>query len=103
MTTASHQGAFIFLHSCVKDGVLEHGATAQAAHLFSVSHSAMALFWCKMNNIIEDGKFHDDDILVNTLFFENNRKNRGCKLKWDRAELRAAVAEVALISTCQCL
>jgi hypothetical protein len=49
-----------------------------------------------MNKKIENGNFDVDDILANTLFFENDRKNRGRKLKWDRAELRAAVAAVAI-------
>jgi hypothetical protein len=30
------------------------------------------------------------------LFFENNWENRGRKLEWDRAELRAAVAAVPM-------
>ena len=92
MTTAACQDAFIFLHSCLNEGELEHGAMAQAARLFSVSHKAMALFWREMNKKIENGNFDVDDILANTLFFENNWKNRGRKLKWNRAELRAAVA-----------
>jgi hypothetical protein len=67
---------------------------AQAARLFLVSHKAMALFWRKMNKVIKDGNFAVDDILANTLFFENDWKNRGRKLKWDKAESRAAVAAV---------
>ena len=80
MTTASCQGAFIFLHSRLNEGELERGAMAQAARLFSISHEAMALFWREMNKIIEDGNFDVDNILANTLFFENDRTNRGQKL-----------------------
>jgi hypothetical protein len=53
MTTAACQDAFIFLHSRLNEGELEHGAMAQAARLFSVSHKAMALFWREMNKKIE--------------------------------------------------
>jgi hypothetical protein len=47
MTTASCQGAFIFLHSCLNEGELERGAMAQAARLFLVSHKAMPFFGAK--------------------------------------------------------
>jgi hypothetical protein len=49
MSTASRQGAFIYLHGRLKEGELERGAMAEAARLFSVTHKAMALFWREMN------------------------------------------------------
>ena len=39
-----------------------------------------------------------EDVIANTMFFENNRMNRGRKPLWDRTELRAAVSMVPMAS-----
>jgi glycosylphosphatidylinositol transamidase (GPIT) subunit GPI8 len=44
MTTAAQQGTFIYLHGHRNEEGLEHGALAQAATLFFVSHNAYGLF-----------------------------------------------------------
>ena len=75
---------------------LECGALAEAARLFSVSHKAMALFWRKMNKKIDDAYLDAEEVLANTLLFENNRTNRGRKPLWDRNELRVAVSTIAM-------
>ena len=70
MSTASRQGAFIYLHGRLREGELERGAMAEAARLFSVTHKAMALFWREMNKKIDDGNFDVEDVLANTLFLQ---------------------------------
>ena len=96
MSTATRQGAFIYLHGRCKEGELERGAMAEAARLFSVTHKAMALFWREMNKKIEDSFLDVDDVIANTLFFENDRTNRGRRPLWDRNELRVAVSTVPM-------
>lgn len=96
MSTATRQGAFIYLHGRCKEGELERGAMAEAARLFSVTHKAMALFWREMNKKIEDSFLDVDDVIANTLFFENDRTNRGRRPLWDRNELRVAVNRIWL-------
>jgi hypothetical protein len=77
MTTASRMGAFIYLNRSVKDGVLERGAVADAARMFSVHNSTMTRFWREINTKLEDENYKVEDIITNLLFFENNRKQRG--------------------------
>jgi hypothetical protein len=96
MTTASRQAAFMYLHGRCNEGELGHGALAESARLFSVSHRAMALFWREMNKKIDDEYLDAEDVLANTLFFENNRNNRGRRHLWDRNELRVAVSNIAM-------
>jgi hypothetical protein len=72
MTTASRQAAFMYLHGRCNEGELERAALAEAARLFSVSHRAMALFWREINKKIDDAYLDAEDVIANTMFFENN-------------------------------
>ena len=47
--------------------------------VFPLRFKTMALFWGEMNKKIDDGNFDVDDVIANTLFFENERMNRGRK------------------------
>jgi hypothetical protein len=98
MTTASRQAAFIYLHGRCNEGELERGAMTEAVRLFSITHKAMALFWRKMNEKIDNAYLDAEDVIANTMFFENNRMNRGRRPKWDRTELREAVSMVPMAS-----
>jgi hypothetical protein len=49
-----------------------------------------------MNKKIEDSFLDVDDVIANTLFFENDRTNRGRRPLWDRNELRVAVNRIWL-------
>ena len=94
MTASTRQAAFVLLNSWVKDGVLERGRMAEAGRTFSVHHSTMTKFWRDITKKIADENVVVASIITNVAFFENNKKATGRLPKWDRPELRAAVARV---------
>jgi hypothetical protein len=49
-----------------------------------------------MNKKIDDAYLDAEEVIANTLFFENNQMNRGRKPLWDRNELRMAVSNIPM-------
>ena len=96
LSRGSRQAAYCTLHSHVKDGVLERGVLKTTADMFSVHKSTMGRFWREINKKIADASLTPSDVLSDASFFESEKHNRGRKKKWDRAQLREAVKEVAL-------
>jgi hypothetical protein len=78
---------FFYLYSASKDGKVPHGYFSKAEKKFSVSLSTIQRIWKR-------GLVHLSTQSIDSLNLDDNRKNSGCRPKYNRDVLKEKILDI---------